>query len=91
MEHLLILAQQSRYSFIDMASTPEFYYKATQLVLNSHITPYIGRKFNNNIKILLLFESHKLSKNHGYTKHSGLSIKLNKCENSINNHLGFDE
>lgn len=33
----------------------------------------------------------QLSKNQRYTRHSGLSIKLNKCENSINSHLGFDK
>lgn len=27
----------------------------------------------------------------GTTRHFGLSVKLNKCENSINKHLRFDE
>lgn len=31
----------------------------------------------------------QLSKNHEYSRHSGLSVKLNKCENSIKNIWGL--
>lgn len=75
-----------------MVVAPLLYYKAVQLVLYFHIALCVETECTNNIKKQLLsFDSHKLSKSPGRTKHFGLSINLNKCENSTNNHLGFDE